>query len=203
METKKVVLYARVSTRDKQDFDNQFMQLRDFAEKNGWTITHEYVDKMSGGRKDRPQLTAMLDAAYKREFDVLLFWSLDRLSREGVAATLGYLEQLDSFGVAWHSYTERFLTSALGEFKDVVISVLAAIAKQEKIRIRERVIAGLERARKKGTRTGNSFGRPKAEDNLELMTKFRKLHDAGTSVRKIAAELGISTTTVQKLKDAA
>ena len=200
-ETTRVVLYARTSTRDKQDHDNQFLQLREFASRQGWTIVHEYVDQMSGGRKDRPQLKKLLDGAYRKEFDVLLFWALDRLTREGVTETLNYLKQLDSYGVAWHSHTERYLTSALGEFKDVVISVLAAVARQEKIRIQERVKAGLERAKVKGTKSGLSIGRPKAEDDLKLMQRFRKLHDEGVSVRKMAAKLDVSPNTIMKLKD--
>ena len=80
----KVALYSRVSTKDKgQDVENQQRQLRDFAKKQDWTIVHEYSDYKSGKTSDRTQFLRMLIAASKREFDVLLFWSLDRLSREG------------------------------------------------------------------------------------------------------------------------
>jgi DNA invertase Pin-like site-specific DNA recombinase len=80
-------------------------------------------------------------------------------------------------------------------FKEAVIGILAAVAKQERVRLSERTIAGLERARAQG-RVG---GRPKAEDDPTLMRGYRKLKDAGKSVRVIARELGISATTVQKL----
>jgi DNA invertase Pin-like site-specific DNA recombinase len=198
MQDMTVALYARVSTKDKgQDNENQLRQLRQFAEKQGWQIVHEYVDKATGKRSDREQFQKMFVAASKREFDVLLFWSLDRLSREGVVETLNHLQRLTSYGVNYRSFTEQYLDST-GIFKEAVIGILAAVAKQERVRLSERTIAGLERARAQG-RVG---GRPKAEDDPKLVQRFRKLHDAGASVRKIATELGISATTVQKLKAA-
>lgn len=191
-------LYGRVSTKDKQDVDNQLIQLRDFAQKQGWSIFAEYVDRASGKRSDRDQFQQMFIAASKRQFDILLFWSLDRLSREGVVETLNHLQRLTSYGVNWRSYTEQYLDST-GIFKEAVIGILAAIAKQERVRLSERTIAGLERARAQG-RVG---GRPKAEDDFRLVARFQKLRETGASTRRIAAELGISPTTVQKLSLAA
>ena len=79
----KVAIYARVST-DKQDNANQLEQLREFASKQGWEIVTEYKDTASGsGRRMRPQFDAVMLAASQRKFDLLLFWALDRLSREG------------------------------------------------------------------------------------------------------------------------
>ena len=190
-----VALYARVSTKDKgQDTENQLRQLRQFSEKQGWVIVQEYVDKATGKRSDRDQFQKMFVAASRREFDVLLFWSLDRLSREGTVQTLNHLERLTGYGVDYRSFTEQYLDST-GIFKEAVIGILAAVAKQERVRLSERTLAGLERARAQG-RVG---GRPKAEDDPTLMRRFRKLKDAGKSVRVIAGELGISATTVQKL----
>src|SRR5438045_8781175 len=91
----------------------------------------------------------MLAAASRREFDVVLFWALDRFSREGVYVTLQHLQSLTSYGVGYRSFTEQYLDSC-GLFKDAVISILATIAKQERIRISERTIAGLQRARLQG-----------------------------------------------------
>src|SRR5437588_873946 len=153
----RVALYGRVSTKDKgQDTENQLGQLRPYAGQMGWQITTEYVDHESGSKSDREQFQQMFKAASQKRFDILLFWSLDRLSREGVLPTLQYLNRLTSYGVAWRSYTEMYLDST-GIFKDAVIGILAAIAKQEKIRISERTKAGLERARAKG----KTLGRPK------------------------------------------
>jgi predicted site-specific integrase-resolvase len=100
--------YARVST-DKQDNGNQLEQLR-FAATQGWAIAVEYVDTVTGsGRKVRPQFERMLLAASQRKFDLLLFWALDRLSREGIVRTLGYLEQLRAWNIGWRRYTQPFL----------------------------------------------------------------------------------------------
>jgi DNA invertase Pin-like site-specific DNA recombinase len=190
-----VALYARVSTKDKgQDNENQLRQLRDFAGKQDWTITAEYVDRATGKRGDRDQFQRMFAAASRREFDILLFWSLDRLSREGTVETLNHLQRLTGYGVNYRSFTEQYLDST-GTFKEAVIGILAAVAKQERVRLSERTIAGLQRAKAQG-RIG---GRPKVEDNPKLMQKYGTLRKQGLSVRKIAAELGISATTVQKL----
>ena len=89
----KTAIYARVSTKDgRQDAENQLKQLRTFAATQGWEIVHEYVDKASGKRGDRDHFQKMFTAASKREFDFLLFWSLDRLSREGTVKTLNHLQ---------------------------------------------------------------------------------------------------------------
>jgi DNA invertase Pin-like site-specific DNA recombinase len=191
----RVALYARVSTKDKgQDYENQLLQLRQFGKTQGWSVVQEFVDRASGKRSDREQFQKMFVSASKREFDVLLFWSLDRLSREGVVETLNHLQRLTGYGVNYRSYTEQYLDST-GIFKEAVIGILAAVAKQERVRLSERTIAGLQRAKAQG-RVG---GRPKAEDDPILMRRFGKLRDAGLSTRKIAAELGLSPTTVQKL----
>jgi DNA invertase Pin-like site-specific DNA recombinase len=188
-------LYARVSTKDKgQDTENQLRQLREFAQKQGWIVVAEFVDRASGKRSDREQFQAMFVAASKRQFDILLFWSLDRLSREGVVETLNHLQRLTGYGVNWRSYTEQYLDST-GIFKEAVIGILAAIAKQERVRLSERTVAGLERARVAG-RIG---GRPKAEDDFKLVAKCRRMRADGSPIRAIAEELGISPTTVQKL----
>jgi DNA invertase Pin-like site-specific DNA recombinase len=82
-------IYARVSTKNGgQDPLNQVSQLREYCQKQGWEIAAEYIDQCSGKTSERPQFKAMFDAAYRREFDVVLFWSLDRFSREGVLETL-------------------------------------------------------------------------------------------------------------------
>ena len=134
----KIAIYARVSTKDKgQDTENQLVQLRDFASKQGWQVVREFVDRETGSKSDRAELQAMFEAASQRKFDLLLFWALDRLSREGVLETLQHLNRLTSYGVGFRSFTEQYFDSC-GIFKDHVISILATIAKQERIRLSER-----------------------------------------------------------------
>src|SRR5258706_16193145 len=95
----------------------------------------------------------MFQDASQRRFDLALFWSLDRLSREGVLQTLNYLNRLVSHGVGYRSFTEQYFDSC-GIFKDAVIAIMATVAKQERIRISERTKAGLDAARRKGVPLG-------------------------------------------------
>jgi DNA invertase Pin-like site-specific DNA recombinase len=187
-----VAIYARVSTKDKgQDTENQAIQLRDFAAKQGWTISGEYVDRESGAKSDRAEFQRMFQDASRRRFDLLLFWSLDRLSREGVLATLQHLNRLTSYGVAYRSFTEQYFDSC-GIFKDAVISILATIAKQERIRLSERTKAGLAIARAKGRR----LGRPRLKIQL---ADIARLKASGLSLRAIGRELGVSEGSVRRL----
>ncbi len=192
----RTAIYARVSTKDgRQDTENQLRQLREFAGTQGWTVVHEYVDRASGKRGDREEFQKMFAAASRREFDCLLFWSLDRLSREGTVETLNHLERLTDYGVNYRSFTEQYLDST-GIFKEAVIGILAAVAKQERVRLSERTIAGLQRAKAQG-RVG---GRPKAEDaEPKLAAKIERLRVQGMSIRAIAAEVGKSSNTVLRL----
>ena len=193
MNRTKIAIYSRVSTKDKgQDTETQLRQLRDFASKQeGWTVIREYVDRVSGKNGDREQFQEMLAAASRREFDVVLFWALDRFSREGVYATLQHLQRLTSYGVGYRSFTEQYLDSC-GLFKDAVISILATIAKQERIRLSERTVAGLERARAQG----RMAGRPRVICDRD---KVLALRSAGQSLGMIASELGLTKTTVHRV----
>jgi len=185
MKPKRIVLYARVSTKDKgQDTANQPDQLREFCGKQDWTVIHEYVDHVSGKTADkRPQFQAMLAAASRHEFDLVLFWSLDRFSREGVLPTLKHLELLTSYGVAWKSYTEQYFDSC-GIFRDAVISIAATLAKQERLKISERTMAGLQRAK----RQGGVGGRPRVVVDRDKVLNLRK---AGGSLGAIAEQLNL------------
>jgi DNA invertase Pin-like site-specific DNA recombinase len=190
----RIGIYARVST-DKQENENQLIQLRDYCGKQGWTIVAEYVDVQTGSKsqKDRPQLCAMMKAASQHKFDTLLFWALNRLSREGVIQTLHYLEQLTAYGVGYRSFTEQYLDSC-GVFKDAVIAIMAALAKQERIQISERTKAGLARVKA----AGKTLGRPKML-NGEHTAHVARLRSRGLSLRAIGRELGISDRSVRRL----
>jgi DNA invertase Pin-like site-specific DNA recombinase len=187
-----VALYGRVSTKDKgQDTENQLSQLRAFAATQGWTIVHEYVDRVTGKHSDREQFQRLFRDAAQRKFDVVLFWSLDRFSREGVLETLHHLQRLAQYGVGYRSFTEQYLDSC-GVFKDAVLSILATIAKQERIRLSERTIAGLERARREG-RVG---GRRRL---VVDRGRIEQMDEEGFTQTEIAKEMGISSATVCRL----
>jgi DNA invertase Pin-like site-specific DNA recombinase len=187
-----IAIYSRVSTKDKgQDVQNQLRQLREFCAKQEWPIVREFVDHASGKRSDREQFQAMFSAASRREFDCVLFWSLDRFSREGVYETLQHLQRLTASGVGYRSFTEQYLDSC-GLFRDAVISILATIAKQERVRLSERTIAGLQRAREQG-RVG---GRPRKQCDRDKLAELRR---SGLSLKQIATQMGISKTTVARM----
>jgi DNA invertase Pin-like site-specific DNA recombinase len=193
---KTVALYARVSTKDgRQDTENQLIALRDYCRKQGWAIAREYVDHETGGTSQRKHFQQMFADARQRKFDLLLFWSLDRLSREGVSATIGHLERLQDAGVQWRSFTEEYLDST-GLFRDAVIAILAVIAKQERIRRSERASAAIARLRRQGKT--DHLGRKKKLVGAKRET-VRRLHAEGLSLRQIGAKVGASAMTVQRV----
>lgn len=191
--TTRIALYARVSTRDKgQDTENQILQLESYAAtKPGWRITRRYVDEESGAKATRTQFTRLFADAEKGAFDLVLVWSLDRWSREGVWETLNHLRRLDGFGVGFVSYKEELINTA-GPFREVIISLLAALAKQERTRHIERVNAGLEKAIKNGVRLGR---KPVAFDTESALALYR----AGKSYRDIAVAFKVSHGTVGRV----
>jgi len=191
----RIAIYARVSTSDKgQDPENQLRELRQFVTNKapeGWTLAGEYVDHVTGKNANRPEFQRLFRDAAERRFDLVLFWSLDRFSREGVVETLQHLERLKANGVQWWSFKEEFLRS-VGPFADAVLAILACIAKQERIRLSERVKAGLDRARSQG----KTVGRPKI---VVDRTKVLELHQQGLSQWDICQKLGISRASVGRI----
>jgi DNA invertase Pin-like site-specific DNA recombinase len=193
--TMRTAIYTRVSKSDgSQDPQNQLRELKTFCERQGWEVVEVYTDFASGKRSDRASFKQMMTDASKRKFSTVLCWAMDRFSREGIEATLMYLRQLEGYKIGFRSYQEPFFDSA-GPFKDLMIAMFASFASLERAKISERTLAGLAKAKAQG-RVG---GRPKVEEDAAKMKAFRKLKVAGLSVRKIAAEMGISATTVQKL----
>jgi DNA invertase Pin-like site-specific DNA recombinase len=188
----RIALYARVSKRTgTQDTENQLAQLREFGRVQGWSIVHEYVDRATGKHSDRQQFQKMFKDASQRKFDLVLFWSLDRFSREGVLETLNHLQRLSAAGVGYKSFTEQYLDSC-GLFKDAVLAILAVIAKQERVRLSERTIAGLEKARKLGRKGGRP---PLVLDRKRI----ERMNDEGLTMREIAEEFGVSPASICRL----
>ena len=130
----------------------------------------------------------MFEHASKRKFDRVLFWSLDRFTREGVLETLNHLQRLSASGIGWQSHQEAYFDSC-GPFRDVVVSLMATLAKQERLRISERTKAGLQRA----VRNGKTLGRPCVDVDL---AKLKSLRDSGQSLRQISRQTGYSLSTV-------
>jgi DNA invertase Pin-like site-specific DNA recombinase len=190
----RVALYARVSTTDKgQDTENQLLQLRRFCEIQSWVIAGEYVDRKTGRTADRQAFQLLFQHAYEKRFDLCFFWALDRFSREGATDTLQHLRKLTSYGVQWRSYTEQFIDSA-GMFGEVIISLLAVLAKQESVRRSERASAAYAKLKQQG-RTDH-LGRKRLVIDRD---KIRSMAAGGLSTREIAAKLSISHTSVHRI----
>lgn len=166
----RIALYVRVSKKDgSQDTANQLEQLRSYAALHQYTIVAVYRDEESGrkGRGERGQFDQMFRDAARGQFDILLFWSLDRFTREGIAQTLFYLRQLEEYGVRFHSLREEFLNSDIDFVRPIVLAVFAHLAQYEAMRISERTKAGLERA----VRSGKRLGRPNKQDHHRLQIR--------------------------------
>ena len=101
----RAALYVRVSTKD-QTAENQERELRGWAERQGFEVGKMYADTASGARSDRAALAAVLTGAHRREFDVLLIWSLDRLTRAGIGLMIRYMDQLRADGIRVLSHQE-------------------------------------------------------------------------------------------------
>ncbi len=192
---KRVAIYARVSTDGKgQDPENQLRQLREWCRHMGHPVVHEYVEHENGGKgvEYRKQLGAMFAGAARREFDLLLVWSLDRFSREGMAATIGHLQRLSSHGVGFRSFTEEHLSTENELVRNILLATLASLAKLEREKISQRTKAGLERARAMGKRLG------RAQFSDGDRHKLRAALDMGTSWHAVSQATKIPYSTVKK-----
>lgn len=190
---KTVAVYVRVSTDDKgQSTENQEMDLTQLCAREGFKVHAVYSDTVSGsGEKKRPGYERLMKDAEAHKFNLILFWSLDRFSREGVYPTLEQLRKLASYGVEFRSFTEPYLDTStpMGE---MILSILACLAKQERIRISERVRAGLRRTVSAGTK----LGRKKKEVDAKLLDQCAA---SGMSVREVAKLVGVSVATAHRL----
>ena len=189
-----VALYARVSTKEKgQDTENQLLQLRQYCRQQGWEIAGEYVDQKTGRTADRAAFQRLFDHAYQKRFQMVLFWALDRFSREGATDTLQHLRKLSNYGVQWKSFTEQYIDSA-GMFGEVIISLLAVLAKQESVRRSERASAAYARLKAQG-RTDH-LGRKRLVLDRD---KICSMAAGGMSTRTIATKVKVSHTSVHRI----
>jgi DNA invertase Pin-like site-specific DNA recombinase len=166
----RAAVYARVST-DQQTVDNQLLELRSCCQARGLLAT-EFVDAgVSGAKESRPALDALLRAAKRRKFDVLIVWKLDRLGRS-LRHLIITLDELQSLGVGFVSVTEAVDTASVaGRFQ---LQILAAVAEFERGMIRERVVTGLARAKAQGVRLGRRRTSPRPRVRLAALPCGRR-----------------------------
>jgi putative DNA-invertase from lambdoid prophage Rac len=185
----RVGLYARVSTNDQQTLPMQNRAMREYAARRGWTIALQIREVGSGGAK-RQAREKLLDAARRRDIDVVLVWRLDRWGRS-VTDLLTTLQELEHLGVGFVSLTEALdLTTPAGR---AMAGLLAIFAEFEREILRERTRAGLAQARQNGQR----LGRP-VTAALHI-AEIQKLHRTGVSKSEIARRLNIGRTSVRRI----
>jgi len=191
-QTIRAGIYARVST-DGQTCDNQLRELREVAQRNGWDVITEYVDAgISGakGRDQRPQLNAMLKAATQRKVDVVMSWSVDRLGRS-LVDLLGMLQELHAKSVDLYLHQQGIDTTTPGG--RAMFQMLGVFAEFERAMMRDRIHAGLDRARAQGKQLGRRRVKPEVEQRI------RELRAQGTGVCKTARLVGCGVGTVQRV----
>ena len=194
-KAKRAALYLRVST-DGQTTENQRRVLAEVAERRGWHIVTVFEDAGISGateRKKRPGFDAMLKDAMRRRFDVLMFWSIDRLGRS-TATVATTLAELEAAGVS--IYADKEAMDATTPHGKAMLQMAAVFAELERGMIRERVLAGLDRAKAQGKR----LGRPQVGRKTEAAITERLAGGAG--VLRVAKALGVGTSTVQRVKRA-
>jgi putative DNA-invertase from lambdoid prophage Rac len=182
-------LYARVSTNDQQTLAMQNRAMREYAARRGWTIVLQ-VREVNSGAKKREARKKLLEAARRREIDIVLVWRLDRWGRS-VTDLLATLQELEHLGVGFVSLTEALdLTTPAGR---AMAGLLAIFAEFEREILRERTRAGLAHVRQ----NGKQLGRPRTA-GLHA-AEIRKLHRAGVAKAEIARRLGIGRTSVRRI----
>jgi len=193
---KKVCLYARVSD-SSQNPENQLFELREVAKRNGWEIIKEYVDAgISGakGRDKRAQFDAMMKSGLRKEIDLVMFWSIDRASRN-LSHLVEMLNDLTSKGV--HMYFHQQAIDSTTPSGMAMLQMAGVFAEFERAQIRERIMASHNRARAEG----KTIGRPSTiTDGLTNSVIF--MRSKGLGIKKIAKELGIGVGTVYKVINA-
>src|ERR1700757_4648771 len=182
-------LYARVSTQDQQTMPMQNRAMREYAARRGWTIAMQ-VKEVGSGATQRQLREKLLEAARRREIDVVLVWRLDRWGRS-VTDLLATLQELENLGVGFVSLTEALdLTTAAGRAMAAMLAVFAAFEREI---LQERTRAGMAHARQNGKR----LGRPATA--AAHTAEIRKLHRAGVSNSEIARRLQIGRTSVRRI----
>ena len=186
----RVALYARVSSANgHQDPQMQLRELREYAERRGWTIVEEYIDAgISGAKDSRPALNRLMADAHRRRFDAVLVWKLDRFGRS-LRHLVNALAELEARGIAFVSLRDNLdLGTPSGR---LMFQIIGAMAEFERALIQERVRAGLRNARAKG----KQIGRPRVKVDSDKIAELRRV---GVSWSQISRETGLSRGTAQR-----
>jgi DNA invertase Pin-like site-specific DNA recombinase len=192
VRSKRVALYLRVSTHDQRT-DNQLRELMAVADRAGWQIVQTFTDTgISGakGRKDRPGYDKLLKAITRREIDLVAAWSVDRLGRS-LTDLLSFLGEIHAKGCDLYLHQQGLDTSTPAG--RAMFQMMGVFAEFERAIIRERVIAGLARAKAEG----KVLGRPTV--GTEVENAIRRMRGSGLGIQKIARTLGVGVSVVQRV----
>ena len=190
---KRVAIYARVSTPD-QDPEVQLRELRAYCERRGWDAPRELVDHgISGKRASRPALDELMGLARTRAVDTIVVWALDRFGRSLRNMVLA-LDELSSLGVAFVVPSQGIDTSDTNPAGRLTVQILSAVAEFERALIRDRVMAGLAKARAFGKR----LGRAPIQRNAVNVEEAGRLMKLGASLRAAAEKLGVNRETLRR-----
>ncbi len=195
---KKVAIYARVSTANGQTPENQIRELRAVAARHGWQVSAEFVDHgISGakGRDQRPEFDNLCRAIARKEFELVMAWSVDRLGRS-LQDLVAFLSELHAKDV--DLYLDRQGIDTTTPAGKAMFQMMGIFAEFERAIIRERIMAGLSRAKQGGTKSGRPIGRPKTV-TPEMEEAIRSARTDGNSLRKIAEQFGTSLRSVQRV----
>jgi putative DNA-invertase from lambdoid prophage Rac len=189
----RAALYARVSHRDQKTVPDQLADLRAYCERQGWTVTAEFSDVISGRKNSRPERNELIQQSYKGRFDVVVVWRLDRWSRSAQDA-LNTLAELDRIEVSFVSLQEKLdFSTPIGR---AMVRILAVFAELDRETIAERTKAGLERAKARGMK----MGRPPSARGKTKMVLY--LAEEGKNNSEIAKECKISRASVIRIRRA-
>jgi DNA invertase Pin-like site-specific DNA recombinase len=189
----KVAIYCRVST-NHQSTDNQSADLKRVAKSRGWTVEKFYIDHAISGAKDRSQragLDELLKDATRGKFDSVMVWSIDRLGRS-LQHLITIVNELRAIGVDLYIHQQALDTRTPSG--QLCFSIFGALAEYERELIKERVRAGLDRAKSKGVK----LGRP-TNLNPAMRTDILRMRLNKVSIRGIASRLRVGTGTVYKV----
>lgn len=190
--TKRVAIYARVST-EVQTPENQLQELRAVATRMGWQVIDEYIDHgISGakGRDQRPAYDQLHDAIVRRKVDLVMAWSVDRLGRS-LQRLVALLSDLQAKNIDLYLHQQGIDTTTPSG--NAMFQMCGVFAEFERAMIRERVKSGLDRARMQG----KTLGRPRKSKTVEKKIRAERLK--GKGIKRIARELGIGVSTVQRV----
>ncbi|MBI2418844.1 MAG: recombinase family protein [Ignavibacteriales bacterium] len=186
----RVIIYARVSTRE-QNIDMQLIDLKAYAEARRLKIVKEYIDYASGSRSDRENYQKLLNDVRKRKTDAVLVWKFDRFARS-TKELINALEEFQALGVDFISYKENVDTSTPAG--KILFTMISAFAEFEREIIKERVRAGMEKAKAKGVK----LGRPKIP--LFTINGVLDMRKRGIDYKTICKKLRISKSSYYLIK---